>query len=51
MIALVPAATPWAELDRRIRSLCHERMAKLNDDAKEYDTATLHGLEKGAVFP
>lgn len=50
-VALLPAAATCAELDRRVRSLCHERMAKLNDDAKKYDTATLHGAEQGAVFP
>ena len=50
-VALLPAAPTCAELDRRVRSLCHERMAKLNDDAKEYDAATLHGAEQGAVFP
>jgi predicted secreted Zn-dependent protease len=50
-VALLPAATTCAELDRRIQSLCHERMVKLNDDAKEYDASTLHGAEQGAVFP
>jgi predicted secreted Zn-dependent protease len=50
-VALLPAAPTCAELDRRVHSLCHERMAKLNDDAKEYDAATLHGAEQGAVFP
>jgi predicted secreted Zn-dependent protease len=50
-VAQLPAAPTCAELDRRVRSLSHERMAKLNDDAKEYDAATLHGAEQGAVFP
>jgi predicted secreted Zn-dependent protease len=50
-VALLPAAPTCAELDRLVRSLCHERMAKLNDDAKGYDAATLHGAEQGAVFP
>jgi predicted secreted Zn-dependent protease len=50
-VALLPDAPTCAELDRRVRSLCHERMAKLNSDAKEYDAATLHGAEQGAVFP
>ena len=50
-VAQLPAAPTCAELDRWVRSLCHERMAKLNDDAKEYDAATLHGAEQGAVFP
>jgi len=50
-VAHLPAAPTCAELDRLVRSLCHERMAKLNDEAKEYDAATLHGAEQGAVFP
>jgi len=50
-VAQLPAAPTCAELDQRVRSLCHERMAKLNDDAKEYDAATLHGAEQGAIFP
>jgi len=37
--------------DRRIPPLCHERMAKLSDEAKDYEAATLHGAEQGAVFP
>jgi predicted secreted Zn-dependent protease len=50
-VAQLPAAPTCAELDRQVRSLCHERMAKLNADAKEYDIETLHGAEQGAVFP
>ena len=50
-VAHLPAAPTCADLDRWVRSLCHERMAKLNDDAKEYDAATIHGAEQGAVFP
>jgi predicted secreted Zn-dependent protease len=50
-IADMPAAPTCAELDRKIRSLCHERMLKLNDDAKEYDSVTRHGFVQGAVFP
>jgi predicted secreted Zn-dependent protease len=50
-IADMPAAPTCEELDRKIRSLCHERMQKLNDNAKEYDSMTRHGLAQGAVFP
>lgn len=50
-VAHLPAAPTCAELDRRVRSLCHERMAKLNDEAKDYDAATGHGAVQGAVFP
>jgi len=50
-VAQLPAAPTCAELDRKVRSLCHDRLAKLNDEAKEYDAATLHGAEQGAVFP
>jgi len=50
-VAQLPAAPSCAELDRRVRSLCHERMAKLSAEAKEYDAETLHGAEQGAVFP
>jgi predicted secreted Zn-dependent protease len=50
-VAQLPAAPTCAELDRMVKSLCHERMAKLNDETKWYDIATLHGSEQGAVFP
>jgi predicted secreted Zn-dependent protease len=50
-IADMPPAPTCAELDRKIRCLCHERMQKLNDDAKEYDSVTHHGFAQGAVFP
>ena len=50
-VAQLPPALTCAELDRRVRSLCHERMAKLNDESKEYDAATHHGYAQGAVFP
>ena len=50
-VARMPAAPNCAELDRMVKSLCHERMAKLNDETKWYDMATHHGAEQGAVFP
>jgi predicted secreted Zn-dependent protease len=50
-IADMPAAPTCAELDRKIRCLCHERMQKLNSEAKEYDSVTSHGYAQGAVFP
>ena len=50
-VAKLPTAPTCAELDRLVKSLCHDRMAKLNDEAKEYDAATQHGAEQGAVFP
>jgi len=50
-VAGMPTAPTCAELDRKIRCLCHERMQKLNSEAKEYDEATRHGYAQGAVFP
>lgn len=50
-IADMPTTPTCAELDRKIRCLCHERMQKLNDDSKEYDSVTRHGYAQGAVFP
>jgi len=50
-VAKLPAVPTCAELDRMVKSLCHVRMAKLNDETKEYDVATCHGAEQGAVFP
>lgn len=50
-VAQLPSEPTCAELDRKVRSVCHERMAKLNDGAKEYDEVTRHGLSQGAVFP
>jgi predicted secreted Zn-dependent protease len=50
-VAEMPSTPTCAELDRKIRSLCHERMQKLNDESKEYDVATSHGITQGAIFP
>lgn len=50
-VAGLPPAPTCAELDRAVRSLCHERLKKLNADAKEYDETTRHGSVQGAVFP
>jgi predicted secreted Zn-dependent protease len=50
-VADLPPAPTCAELDRAVRSLCHERLNRLNADAKEYDEATRHGTVQGAVFP
>lgn len=49
-VAGLPPAPTCAELDRRVRDLCHERMQRLDDDAKAYDAATQHGSAQGAVF-
>lgn len=50
-VADLPPAPTCAELDHAVRSLCHERLNRLNVDAKEYDEATRHGSVQGAVFP
>lgn len=50
-VAGLPPAPTCAELDRAVRSLCHDRLKKLNAEAQEYDEATRHGSVQGAVFP
>ncbi|MHB8845735.1 MAG: DUF922 domain-containing protein [Nitrospirota bacterium] len=50
-IADMPAVPTCADLDRKIRCLCRERMQKLNEFAKDYDRVTRHGFAQGAVFP
>lgn len=50
-VARMPAASTCAEIDRMVGALCRERMARLDDETKGYDVATLHGAEQGAVFP
>jgi predicted secreted Zn-dependent protease len=50
-VAELPPAPDCAELDRELRSLSRARMKKLNNDEKEYDTATNHGFTQGAIFP
>jgi len=50
-VAGLPPAPTCAELDNRVRALCHERMKQLDDDAHAYDIATEHGFAQGAVFP
>ncbi len=39
-----------ADVDREVRALSRVRMDMLNDNEKEYDTATNHGYTQGAVF-
>jgi predicted secreted Zn-dependent protease len=50
-VTAMPPAPTCAELDRRVRVLCHERMKRLEDEAKAYDADTHHGSTQGAVFP
>ena len=50
-VAALPPASTCAELDRAVKSLCRERLDRLNDGAKEYDETTHHGSAQGAVFP
>ena len=50
-VAELPPAPNCAELDRELRSLSRTRMKKLNNDEREYDTATNHGFTQGAIFP
>ena len=50
-VADLPPAPTCADLDRMVRSLCHERMRKLNSDAQSYDEITRHGTAQGAAFP
>jgi predicted secreted Zn-dependent protease len=50
-VAKMPAAPTCAELDRMVKCLCHERMAKLNEETRAYDAMTAHGAERGAMFP
>lgn len=50
-VAEFPPAPTCAELDRKVRAMCRERMQKMNDDQKVYDEATGHGVTQGAAFP
>jgi predicted secreted Zn-dependent protease len=50
-VANLPPAPTCAELDQAVKSLCHERLKKLNEDAQSYDEITRHGIAQGAVFP
>jgi len=50
-VADLPPAPTCAELDRRVRTLCRDRMDRLNEDQKRYDTITNHGVTQGALFP
>lgn len=47
----LPPSRTCAELDRSVQAMSHERMNKLIDDQKRYDTVTNHGRTQGAVFP
>jgi len=53
LTARSPACLPRRPVRTRpmVRSLCQERMAKLNDEAKEYDAATVQALSKAPFSP
>jgi predicted secreted Zn-dependent protease len=50
-VAEMPPATTCAELHRRVQSLCHERLNRLDAESKAYDEVTRHGIMQGAFFP
>lgn len=50
-VASLPPARTCAELDREVRALCSAGMQKLEEDQKEYDAVTDHGITQGAIFP
>ncbi len=47
----LPTVISCAELDRHVRDATRDLLVQLNADAREYDTATRHGMTQGAVFP
>ena len=49
-VAELPPSPTCVDVDREVRALSRVRMDMLNDDEKEYDTATNHGYTQGAVF-
>lgn len=49
-VAELPSSPTCADVDREVRALSRMRMDMLNDDEREYDTATNHGYTQGAVF-
>lgn len=49
-VAELPPLPTCADVDREVRALARTRMSMLNDDEKQYDTATNHGYTQGAVF-
>jgi predicted secreted Zn-dependent protease len=49
-VAELPPSPTCADVDREVRALSRMRMDMLNDDEKEYDTATNHGYTQGAMF-
>jgi predicted secreted Zn-dependent protease len=44
-------APSCAEIDRKVKMLCRERIEQMNQDQKEYDATTVHGATQGAKFP
>lgn len=50
-VAEMPPAASCGELDRKVKELSSELMAKLNANSREYDDVTVHGTTQGAVFP
>lgn len=47
----LPLQATCADLDREIKKIARIRMKQLDEDAKDYDAETKHGLTQGAVFP
>ncbi len=50
-VSALPPAPNRTELDRQVKALSTELMAKLDKDEKDYDAVTIHGTTQGAVFP
>ncbi len=50
-VAALPPVHTCAEIDLYVKTLSRERMSMLNDEEKEYDAQTKHGLKQGALFP
>jgi predicted secreted Zn-dependent protease len=50
-VAELPPSPTCAEFDRKVQSLCHERLNRLDAESKAYDEATRHGIVQGAFFP
>jgi predicted secreted Zn-dependent protease len=50
-VAALPPARTCGELDREVQTLGLAQRSKLLQDQKDYDDATKHGAQQGAVFP
>jgi predicted secreted Zn-dependent protease len=50
-VSQMPPARSCEELDRKVQTVCQERMKKLDQEQQSYDEVTGHGFAGRSSFP